>query len=644
MFSMKTWDEESSDEATLKFASELAKKFFARLGSEDCYSQYLEDSDYSGLLKLSPPISSGAEAYRNYAAGIGLLKKLPCLPLSVDPKLAAVEKFLQGEAKCRETNLIFNLWKRGEFQFPPVVESILHASQRKIQAIVGFVPDVSDVRFRFSPGGASTSTKKKDSEIRTLIANMNHCSEELISDPLLGEVLRTVPLLSSFFIEEDSCPDSFLMSVNRSRLDFVPKDASTDRIITVEPDMNKFIQNGYGDVLRLRAKRAGIDLTDQSRNQELARIGSLNNSVATVDLTNASGLLALGLIEHLWPPEWFDVLMSIRSGYTLYEKSFIFHMSAYAGMGNGTTFPVESITFFALAQSVVEHLGIVGPVSAYGDDIIIPSGAYSLLGTVFKSLGLEVNPNKSFSHGPFRESCGSDWFSGYSVRPAFLRGNVSFRRLFLLHNHFYRLGDFEAAEWFLDFIPSSFRVFGPDGFGDGHLLGVWSGKVYYHETEETVLKQGSCVCTTLGLPHGSECYHRRRVRTRTSMYTFETYSYRARSSYFVSKVDFLLPSYTVYARSNGFRLTEYSGQSTIVGDGKLATRIEKSFGMREPSITDRHYTSLRFHGNGPKRKPLWHELPPDSSVWVIGTPMPGALGCRRHTVCTFEQPTGHLRD
>lgn len=642
MFSMKTWDEEASDETTLKFASELARKFFARMGSEDRCIRHLKDADYLGLLQLSPDVSSGAEVYRNHVAGIGMLKKLPCLPLGINPKSAAVEKFLQGEAKCRETNLLFNLWKRGEFQFHPVVESILHASQRKIREIVGEVPDVKDVRFRFSPGGASTSTKKKDSEIRNLIANLNHCSEELLSDPLLGEVLKTVPLLSSFLIEEDSCPDSFLVSVHRSRLDFVPKDASTDRIITVEPDLNKFVQNGYGDVLRLRAKRAGIDLSDQSRNRELARIGSLNNSIATVDLSNASGLLALGLIEHLWPPEWFELLMSIRSGYTTYGD-FLFHMAAYAGMGNGTTFPVESITFYAIAMSVVEHGGIIGPVSAYGDDLIIPSRSYSLLDRVFVALGLEVNAKKSFVDGPFRESCGSDWFSGYSVRPAFLRGNVSYRRLFLLHNHYYRLGDFEAAGWFLDFIPQDFRIFGPDGYGDGHLLGDWSGKVYYHETETTTLRS-NCVCDKIGVPHGSECYKKKRVRSRTSMYAFETYSYRSRKKFYVSKVDFIIPSYTVYARSNGFRLTEYSGAATISGRGRLATQIDNSFGIKEPSVTDCRYTSLRFHGNGPKGKPLWHELPPDSSAWVIGTPMPGAHGCRRHTVCTFERPTRLLRD
>lgn len=642
MFSMKTWEEEASDEATLEFASEIAKKFFARMGEDDIYTPLVNSGGYVDLLKLNPSFSAGADAYRNYASGIGMLKKLPCLPTAQNPRRAAVEKFLQGEAKCRETNLIFGLWKRGEFQFTPFVESVLHTAQRKIQKIVGTVPDINDVRFRFSPGGASTSTKKKDSEIRNLIANMNHCSEELASDPLLGAILQTVPAISSFFIEEDGSVDSFLLSVHRSRLDFVPKDALTDRIITVEPDMNKFVQNGYGDVLRDRAKRSGIDLSDQSRNQELARIGSLTNGIATVDLTNASGTLALSLIEHLWPPEWFDVLMSIRSGYTQYG-SFTFHMNAYAGMGNGTTFPVESITFFCIAEAVVDLLDARGPVSAYGDDLIIPSSTYGRVKSVLWALGLEANEAKSFWDGPFRESCGCDWYLGYSVRPAFLRGNVSYRRLYLLHNHYYRLGDYEAAAWFLDLIPDAFRTYGPDGYGDGHLLGDWKGKIYYHSSSTMVLS-GRCCCDKIGVEHGSECYKEKRIRTKTSLYTFETYSYRSRKKYYVSRVDFIIPSYTVYARSSGFRLTEYSGNSAVIGYGRLATQINESFGIREPSIDDRPMITLRLHGNGTKSKPLWHELPPDSSAWVIGTPMPGALGSRRHTVCTFERPSELLSD
>lgn len=290
MVHFESWDSEISDDTTLRLSSDLAKLFFARLGEEgQQLSAMLDRREFAALLSTTPGFAANAESYRNYRAGMGMLEKLPSLPLGVDKELVAAEKFLLGEAACRETNYLFNLWSRGDFQFVPRVERILHATQRKIQRIVGDVPEPSQVPFRFSPGGASTSTKKKDSEIRTLIANASHCSEELACDQdLLGSILATVPLLFSWLKAPSGDTDSCLLSVTRTRLDFVPKNAKTHRVITVEPDMNKFVQNGYGDTLRMRAKRSGIDLSDQSRNAELARLGSLNDRIATVDLTNAS--------------------------------------------------------------------------------------------------------------------------------------------------------------------------------------------------------------------------------------------------------------------------------------------------------------------------------------------------------------------
>lgn len=648
MFAMQTWDEEASDETTLRFASEIAKKFLARVDPDNPGISTLNRGNFREFLDLPPPFTSGPEAYRNHVAAVGMLKKLPCLPLDTDPKLSALVKFLSGETECRKTNLIFGLWKRGEFQFRPAVESILHATQRKIQKIVGEVPNVNSVRFRFSPGGASTKTKKKDSDIRSLIAEIGYCSEELAGSTLLSEIMLTVPHILSFLMDGDVCCDSFSTTVHRSKLDFVRKDASTDRIITVEPPLNKFVQNGYGDYLRNCAKRHGIDLSDQSRNRELARIGSVTNGIATVDLSNASGLMALGLIEHLWPCEWFEVLMEIRSGYTS-SNGFTFSMQAYAGMGNGTTFPVESITFFCLAEAVCEYYKIPGPVSAYGDDIIIPSAAYSMLESVFTDLGFQINSEKSFSDGPFRESCGSDWYSGYLVRPAFLRGNVSYRRLYLLHNHYYRLCDYEAAEWFLDLIPNEFRKFGPDGYGDGHLLGKWEGKVYYHKHTDYTLRN-NCVCSRIGVAHGSECYKKSNSRERTSMYTFETYTDAHRTNWCPSRVDHILPIYSVYTSSTSVRVADDSYKELF---GPIRTR-DAQYDVSRRKITAPQYLrsiAMRFREETApladryvraykprKVKPRWFDLPPDSSTWVKGTPMPGTLDVVLVQVCVFDRP------
>ena len=75
MFSMKTWDGEACDETTLKLASELAKKFFARLGPDEHYSALVDLRRFDVLLDTDPTIFTNAEAYRHFVAGVGLLKK-----------------------------------------------------------------------------------------------------------------------------------------------------------------------------------------------------------------------------------------------------------------------------------------------------------------------------------------------------------------------------------------------------------------------------------------------------------------------------------------------------------------------------------------------------------------------------------------
>jgi len=74
-------------------------------------------------------------------------------------------------------------------------------------------------------------------------------------------------------------------------------------------------------------------------------------------------------------------------------------------MGNGFTFPLETLIFWALTRAVC---GSTATVSAYGDDIICPSDRAEDVIAVLTEVGFSVNLEKSFWNGPFRESCGSD--------------------------------------------------------------------------------------------------------------------------------------------------------------------------------------------------------------------------------------------
>jgi hypothetical protein len=85
-------------------------------------------------------------------------------------------------------------------------------------------------------------------------------------------------------------------------------------------------------------------------------------------------------------------------------------------MGNGATFAIETLIFAALSFATGSKR-----FSVYGDDIIIEKEYVEDLFTLLKFFGFRINEDKSFTEGPFRESCGVDVFSGEEVTPFYLR-------------------------------------------------------------------------------------------------------------------------------------------------------------------------------------------------------------------------------
>jgi hypothetical protein len=113
-------------------------------------------------------------------------------------------------------------------------------------------------------------------------------------------------------------------------------------------------------------------------------------------------------------------------------------------MGNATTFPVETLVFWAIAVSCCmfyrnkKYYGVAPwritstltlprdrrDVSVFGDDIILPTEVVPDLFYMLGSIGFSINSEKSyFGKGlSFRESCGGDFFHGRRMRPFFIKG------------------------------------------------------------------------------------------------------------------------------------------------------------------------------------------------------------------------------
>ncbi|DAD50840.1 RNA-directed RNA polymerase [ssRNA phage SRR5466727_9] len=239
------------------------------------------------------------------------------------------------------------------------------------------------------------------------------------------------------------------LSCKQSRLVSVAKNSTSRRTITVEPVLLQYVQQSLNTVLRdnirkCRIMRNSLDLTDQSHNQKLAMDGSRTGLWATIDLSSASDLLSLELVKLIFrnKPTFLDWLVSSRStSYTDGKNSRI--LRKYAGMGNATTFPVQSVTFAVIAMAAI--LDAVGRkptggkrgsvvrasrlVRVYGDDIIVPAQYSQQVVNWLEHFGLRVNKRKSFTdykswweHQPcFRESCGVDAYGGVDVTPLYLR-------------------------------------------------------------------------------------------------------------------------------------------------------------------------------------------------------------------------------
>lgn len=232
-------------------------------------------------------------------------------------------------------------------------------------------------------------------------------------------------------LDQDRFWSDVLHVVPGNKICFVPKNSQTDRSIAIEPCMNLYLQLGVDGYIRRRLKRWGVDLDDQTKNQELARRGSKHwmeeDSFVTLDLSAASDSISLEVCRLLLPPQWYRYLIKLRSPVGVCEGETIVY-NKISSMGNGYTFALESAIFASVIYGV--EMLLKGSfnrdeIAVFGDDLIVRYSSSSLVVQMLNRCGFTLNPEKSFMEGPFRESCGADWFGGMPVRPVFLSAKPS---------------------------------------------------------------------------------------------------------------------------------------------------------------------------------------------------------------------------
>jgi len=241
-------------------------------------------------------------------------------------------------------------------------------------------------------------------------------NDVLPGDPILSQMVQKVDLT----VQPKNLEHESLALVN------VPKTWKTYRTITPLTLLSLFYSYGFGHQVTERLKDAGLDIRRlQGVHQKLVKRFSMSLTHATADLSVASDSLISESLNRILPRKWYCALKRVMTHQVVFTKGGETR-SAYTEsvlpMGNGCTFPVETLVFYCITKAIGELAEVDGIYSVYGDDLIYPSRLHKYIIRVFPLLKLVLNPEKTFVSFPFRESCGADYYRGCDVRPFFLKG------------------------------------------------------------------------------------------------------------------------------------------------------------------------------------------------------------------------------
>jgi hypothetical protein len=348
------------------------------------------------------------------------------------------DKFLSFNNRMKETNSSF---------VPPLIEryskentavqNYLVLARRYMSHILGEFSIAEVFREAHLSSGSSIGVKYTDTSPEAKWTFPISCTDDAM--PLFRDYLSYDYLLHGRIHKLNSTTGTVpakIVSCNASRATTVPKSSSINRLIAVEPTANMYLQLGLMTVFENRFRDLGIIIARQPfRHHKLARKGSIDGKLSTIDFSSASDCVSIELLRYLLPKEWFSIVNELRCSQMDLDGSLVdLHM--ISTMGNATTFQIETLVFYVLGAAIIQmdckpkcclpdfssKQNYISLMSVFGDDCILPTKNAQEFIFLCESVGFLVNKEKSFIEpGPgFRESCGQDFFRGRYVRPFFI--------------------------------------------------------------------------------------------------------------------------------------------------------------------------------------------------------------------------------
>jgi len=261
------------------------------------------------------------------------------------------------------------------------------------------------------------------------------------------------------------------------KVTLVPKTLKTPRIIAIEPTAFQYCQQAILEAIELEVAedprlKQMLSWKSQVPNQDMAHLGSIDGSLATLDLSEASDRVSNQLVLRMLKnfPHLRGAVQACRSTVAkLPGKKGLVPLRKFASMGSALCFPFESMLFLTLAvMGTLEAnrtdvsrktiMALSSSVRTYGDDIVCPSVSAETVINCLEGFALKVNRRKSFWTGKFRESCGKEYFDGADVGFVKLRREFPANRhdaegvasLVALRNLLWLRGYLTSAEWLDD--------------------------------------------------------------------------------------------------------------------------------------------------------------------------------------------------
>lgn len=432
------------------------------LASLEVKPQDYEDGSYADV-----------KSYRLDSQLAALFRKNASLPTGIDTAGAALQKWYEAERLCCQTNARFSNYLSGYFPEEDWrIVAFATRVQRRVAQLLGRLPVSLSGKF------GSGSTYEAPDMLPLSSGSLTAYDKQFAAAGTAGarELSGYMAVSDRFTDPVRFGNDTYLRETAEGNRWFcVPKNALTGRSIAIEPGLNVYLQLGVEEAFTAPLLRCGISIADgQRRHRELAKL-ALAKGLATLDETMASDLWSSKAVQFLLARAegWFSLLCQLRSPKTWVEGKWVV-LSKFSSMGNGYTFPLQTLLFYAITREICGEEAIV---SVFGDDIICPRDKAVDVMAALRWFGHKPNLSKSYHEGGFRESCGEDFFYGVPCRPAYLEAwPVSPPEWISFANSLRRrvsdLAPFHKFWlWVKRQIPLSYRLGGPEYLGDAVIHG-----------------------------------------------------------------------------------------------------------------------------------------------------------------------------